>query len=41
MVALDAPLLVFAAGLITALAMGIGALPFFFFETISDHGNVA
>jgi len=40
-VALDASPLVFAAGLITALATGIGALPFFFFNTIGDRGNVA
>jgi len=32
---------VFVAGLITALATGIGALPFFFFDSISDRGNVA
>ncbi|WP_323174230.1 ZIP family metal transporter [Natrialba sp. PRR66] len=32
--------LVFVAGLITALATGIGALPFFFFESISDRQNV-
>ena len=32
--------LVFVAGFITALATGIGALPFFFFEEISDRGNV-
>lgn len=31
---------VFVAGLITALATGIGALPFFFFETISDRRNI-
>ena len=41
MVALDAYAFVFVAGLITALATGIGALPFFFFNTISDSGNVA
>jgi len=41
MVALDAYPFVFVAGLITALATGVGALPFFFFETISDRGNVA
>ncbi|ARS91055.1 ZIP family metal transporter [Natrarchaeobaculum aegyptiacum] len=33
--------LVFVAGLLTALATGVGALPFFFFEEISDRGNVA
>ena len=31
---------VFVAGLLTALATGIGALPFFVFEEISDRGNV-
>src|SRR6056297_3139367 len=31
---------VFVAGFITALATGIGALPFFFFETISDRRNI-
>jgi ZIP family zinc transporter len=31
---------VFVAGLITALATGLGALPFFFLEDISDRGNV-
>jgi ZIP family zinc transporter len=31
---------VFIAGLITALATGVGALPFFFFEDISDRWNV-
>jgi ZIP family zinc transporter len=31
---------VFTAGFITALATGIGALPFFFFETISDRRNI-
>lgn len=41
MVALDAFAFVFVAGLITALATGIGALPFFFFDSISDRGNVA
>ncbi|EMA65764.1 zinc/iron permease [Halorubrum aidingense JCM 13560] len=41
MVALDAFAFVFIAGLITALATGIGALPFFFFDSISDRGNVA
>ena len=33
--------LVFVAGLITALATGLGALPFFLFEDISDRVNVA
>lgn len=32
--------LVFVAGLITALATGLGALPFFFLDEISDRGNV-
>jgi ZIP family zinc transporter len=41
MVALDAFAFVFFAGLITALATGVGALPFFFFDSISDRGNVA
>ncbi|WP_435094837.1 ZIP family metal transporter [Halorubrum sp. N11] len=41
MVALDVFAFVFVAGLITALATGIGALPFFFFDSISDRGNVA
>lgn len=41
MVALDAFAFVFVAGLITALATGIGALPFFFYDSISDRGNVA
>ncbi|PCR91300.1 ZIP family metal transporter [Natrinema ejinorense] len=40
MVLLENLLLVFVAGLITALATGIGALPFFFFEGISDRRNV-
>lgn len=31
---------VFVAGFITALATGIGALPFFFYDTISDSKNV-
>lgn len=33
--------LVFVAGLITALATGVGALPFFVFEEVSDRWNVA
>ncbi|WP_193309667.1 ZIP family metal transporter [Halorubrum halophilum] len=41
MVALDSLAFVFIAGLITALATGIGALPFFVFDSISDRGNVA
>jgi ZIP family zinc transporter len=32
---------VFVAGLITALATGLGALPFFVFDDISDRWNVA
>lgn len=32
--------LVFLAGLVTALATGIGALPFFFFDDINDRWNV-
>ncbi|MBZ6494290.1 ZIP family metal transporter [Natrinema longum] len=40
MALLENLLLVFVAGLITALATGIGALPFFFFEGISDRRNV-
>jgi len=32
--------LVFVAGFITALATGIGALPFFLFDEISDRSNV-
>lgn len=31
---------VFLAGLVTALATGLGALPFFFFEDIPDRWNV-
>ncbi|WP_049984486.1 ZIP family metal transporter [Halorubrum sp. BV1] len=41
MVDVSAFAFVFVAGLITALATGIGALPFFFFDSISDRGNVA
>ena len=33
--------LVFVAGLITALATGLGAIPFFFVEEFSDRWNVA
>lgn len=33
--------LVFVAGLITALATGLGAIPFFFIEEFSDRWNVA
>ena len=32
--------LVFVAGLVTALATGVGALPFFLLEEVSDHWNV-
>lgn len=32
--------LVFVAGFVTALATGVGALPFFFFDDISDRWNV-
>jgi len=32
---------VFVAGLITALATGLGAIPFFFVEEFSDRWNVA
>ncbi|MFB6132320.1 MAG: ZIP family metal transporter [Halanaeroarchaeum sp.] len=32
--------LVFVAGLVTAIATGIGALPFFFYDDISDRWNV-
>ncbi|MFB6189214.1 MAG: ZIP family metal transporter, partial [Halapricum sp.] len=32
--------LVFVAGLITALATGLGAIPFFLFDEISDRWNV-
>lgn len=33
-------LFVFVAGLVTALATGLGAIPFLFFESIGDRGNV-
>ena len=33
--------IVFVAGLATALATGLGAIPFFFFDDISDRWNVA
>lgn len=33
-------LVVFSAGLVTALATGVGVLPFFLFDTISDRWNV-
>jgi len=41
MVALGAFLFVFVAGFITALATGLGALPFFFVSDVSDRWNVA
>jgi ZIP family zinc transporter len=34
-------MVVFVAGLVTALATGLGALPFFFFEEVPDRWNVA
>jgi ZIP family zinc transporter len=40
MVLFESLILVFVAGFITALATGIGALPFFFFDEISDRWNV-
>jgi ZIP family zinc transporter len=40
MVALDNVALVFVAGLLTALATGLGALPFFLVDDISDRWNV-
>jgi ZIP family zinc transporter len=40
MVALENLALVFVAGLATALATGLGALPFFLFDDISDRWNV-
>ena len=40
MVAFENLAFVFVAGLLTALATGVGALPFFFFDSISDRGNV-
>ena len=41
MVALDNLILVFVAGLVTALATGLGALPFFLVDDFSDRWNVA
>lgn len=41
MVVLENLFLVFIAGLITALATGLGAIPFFFFKDISDRWTVA
>jgi ZIP family zinc transporter len=41
MVALENLALVFVAGLITALATGLGAIPFFLFDKISKRWNVA
>jgi ZIP family zinc transporter len=40
MVEFAALVFVFVAGLITALATGIGALPFFFFDDLGDRWNV-
>jgi len=40
MVLLENVAFVFVAGLITALATGVGALPFFLFDDISDRWNV-
>ncbi|MFP8956939.1 ZIP family metal transporter [Natrialbaceae archaeon A-CW3] len=40
MVLLENLALVFVAGLITAMATGLGALPFFFFDEISDRRSV-
>ncbi|MFC7073525.1 ZIP family metal transporter [Halovenus rubra] len=40
MVLFENLVLVFIAGLITALATGLGAVPFFFFESINDSRNV-
>ena len=40
MVAVEQLVIVFIAGLVTALATGLGALPFFFFDSISDRRNV-
>jgi ZIP family zinc transporter len=40
MVALENLVLVFVAGLLTALATGVGAFPFFFFDEMSDRWNV-
>jgi len=41
MVAVEFLAFVFLAGLVTALATGLGAIPFFLFEEISDRWNVA
>jgi zinc transporter, ZIP family len=40
MPSLETLAIVFTAGFITAFATGVGALPFFFFESISDSRNV-
>jgi zinc transporter, ZIP family len=40
MPSLETLAIVFTAGFITALATGLGALPFFFFESISDSRSV-
>ena len=37
MVLVENLVLVFLAGFITALATGLGAIPFFFFDDISDR----
>ena len=41
MVSIEAIAFVFVAGLVTALATGLGAVPFFLFDEISDRWNVA
>jgi ZIP family zinc transporter len=41
MVAIENLVLVTVAGLLTALATGLGALPFFFLDELSDRWNVA
>ena len=40
MALLENLVLVFVAGLVTALATGLGAIPFLFFDSISDRRNV-
>ncbi|MFB6302707.1 MAG: ZIP family metal transporter [Haloferacaceae archaeon] len=40
MVEASAVAFVFVAGLLTAVATGVGAVPFFFFENLSDRWNV-
>jgi ZIP family zinc transporter len=39
MVLLQSLVLVFVAGLVTALATGLGVVPFFFVESVSDRQN--